>query len=179
VPIPPDKNWLSYYGDNPDTSDFQNPSDPKDWDDIAKFYRCTNVIFRGHSVEPGRENCIDATGCTNIEWSECAFKAGAGISAFTIKGATDDWRIVGSKIGHGKETDVELGQFDNSWYFKRPPTRNGLIFDCCSNDGAPIRVTCWNAEPPQVINSNVKIRRVPIWIWLPYFCWRYIRHHWF
>jgi hypothetical protein len=179
MPIAPDVNWLSYYGDNPDTSGFVNPENPKEWDDVTKFYRCTDVKFSGHTVFAGRENCADATGCTNLEWSSCVFEPNAGISTFTIKGATDGWRIVESNIGHGKETDVELGQFDNSWYAGRPPTRNGLIFNCRSGDGKPIKVTCWNAEPPKVIDSDVKIVRVPWIVWFPYFCWRYIRHRWF
>jgi hypothetical protein len=28
MPIAPDVNWISYYGDNPDTTDFQNPINP-------------------------------------------------------------------------------------------------------------------------------------------------------
>lgn len=179
MPIKPDVNWISYYGNNPNTEDFKNPPDPENYDDIVKFYRCTSAYFRSHTVQPGRENCIDATGCVNLTLTDSTFLPGAGISAFTIKGATDGWTIADSVIGHGKETDVELGQFDNSWYIGRPPTRNGLIAYCRSNDGRPIKVTCWNAEPPKVIGSRVKIVRVPWIVWFPYFCWRYIRHRWF
>lgn len=179
MPIKPDKNWISFYGDNPDTSGFENPENPKEWDDIMKFYRCTNASTVGLRVKAGRENCVDAVGGTNLEWKDCEFDSGAGISTFTIKGAIDGWRIVWSLIGRGKETDIELGQFDNSWYWGRPPTRNGLIYGCHSADGKPIKVTCWNATPPKVFSSDVKIVRVPKIIWLPYFCWRYIRHRWF
>jgi hypothetical protein len=179
MPIAPDVNWISYYGDNPDTDGFENPPYPKAYDDIIKFYHCTNAQLKGKTVDAGTENNVDATGCTNIEFSDCRFVGKAGISAFTIKGKTDGWRIVSCMISHGRETDVELGQFDNSWYWGRPPTRNGLIWSCESNDGGPIKVTCWDAVPPEVVDSNVKIVRVPKFIWLPYFCWRWIRHHWF
>ena len=115
MPIPPDVNWISYYGDNPDTDGFGNPPYPKAYDDIIKFYHCTNAQLKGKTVDAGTENNVDATGCTNIEFSDCKFVGKAGISAFTIKGKTDGWRIVNCMISHGRETDVELGQFDNSW----------------------------------------------------------------
>jgi hypothetical protein len=77
-------------------------------------------------------------------------------------------------LGAAKQTDIELGQFDNYWTPGRKPTRNGLIKACVSEDGSPIRVTCWNADKPEVVGSNVKIRHIPWIIWFPYFCWRYL-----
>jgi hypothetical protein len=65
-------------------------------------------------------------------------------------------------LGAAKQTDIELGQFDNYWTPGRKPTRNGLIKACVSEDGSPIRVTCWNADKPEVVGSNVKIRQHPV-----------------
>jgi hypothetical protein len=170
----PDANWQSYYGDNPDTSGFVNPPNPQDYDDIMKFSDCTNVLVAGRFVTAGSENCVDAVRGSNYNWDKCETQDGAGRSTFTIKGSIDGWSIRQSVIGHGRRTDIELGQFDNYWEPGRKPTRNGLIDDCVSTDGGPIRVVCWNADKPKVIASKVKIRRVPWIIWFPYFCFRYL-----
>ncbi len=169
-----DKNWKSYYGNNPDTSEFDNPSNPKEYDDIMKFSDCTNVIVQNKYVRAGSENCVDAVRGSNYTWNECQFENGAGVSTFTLKGSINIWAIKSSVIGKGKNTDIELGQFDNYWQPGRKPTRNGVIENCIREDGKPIQVTCWDAEPPKVINSNVKIQRVPWIIWFPYFIFRYI-----
>lgn len=174
----PDNNWRSYYGDNPDVSGFENPEFPKDWDDIMKFSACTNVIVNAKTVAAGRENCVDAMDGKNYTWNKCLMKDGAGVSSFTIKGGIDGWNILNTTIGHGKETDIELGQFDNKWYIGRKPTRNGVIDNCKSIDGKQIIVTCWDADTPKVIASNVKIKRIPKFIWFPYFCFRYVCTHW-
>jgi hypothetical protein len=157
-----DTNWQSYYGDNPDTSGFVNPPNPQDYDDIMKFSDCTNAVINGRYVVAGRENCVDAVRGANYEWRACSLASGAGVSAVTIKGAIDGWRFIGCTIGRGKQTDIELGQFDNYWTPGRKPTRNGLIKACVSEDGSPIRVTCWNADKPEVVGSNVKIRPNPV-----------------
>ena len=170
-----DYNWISYYGHNPDTAGFSNPPKPKEYDDIMKFSGCSNAFVYNLYVTAGRENCIDAVRGTDYIWSCVRTEDGAGVAAFTIKGAIDGWAILGSTIGHGKETDIEVGQFDIHWYPGRAPTRNGVIDACKSTDGKPIRVTLWNAEKPKVTQSSVKIRRIPWIIWFPYFLYRYIK----
>lgn len=174
-----DKNWISYYGDNPDTSGFTNPPDPQNYQDIMKFSNCTNVVVQGKEVLAGQENCVDAVRGSNYLWLNCTLRSGAGVSAVTLKGAIDGWHYKDCSIAHGKETDIELGQFDNYWVPGRAPTRNGTIENCVSNDGSPIKITCWNADKPTIINSNVKIVQVPWLIWFPYFCFRYVCVHWF
>jgi hypothetical protein len=104
-----DTNWQSYYGDNPDTSDFTNPPNPQDFDDIMKFSDCTNAVINGRYIVAGRENCVDAVRGANYEWRACSLASGAGVSAVTIKGAIDGWRFIGCTIGRGKQTDIELG----------------------------------------------------------------------
>lgn len=173
-----DNNWRSYYGDNPDTSGFTNPENPKDYDDIMKFSNCTNVTVGGTTVSAGRENCVDAVRGSNYLFTDCILADGAGVSTVTLKGSIDGWQFNNCVIGHGKETDIEVGQFDNYWYVGRAPTRNGTIENCVSNDGSPIKITCWDADKPTIVNSNVKIVKVPWIIWFPYFCFRYVVVHW-
>ena len=122
------------------------------------------------SITGGKEDCSDAVRGTNYLWRRVIFRAlGAGV--LTIKGAIDGWMVQGCIIErHGKERDIEVGQFDNYWYWGRPPTRNGSVVDTFASDGQPVRLTLWDAEMPKVVNSNVKVTRVPKWIWLPYFC---------
>lgn len=49
--------------------------------------------------------------------------------------------------------------------------------DSISTDGAPITVTLWDAEHPTVTNTHTQVKKVPVFFWLPYFCfrWAYIR----
>jgi hypothetical protein len=174
-----DTNWRSYTGINPDTSGFTNPPDPHNYDDILKFSDCTNALVENKTISSGKENCVDAVRGSNYQWVNCQLESGAGISSVTIKGAIDGWKFIQCKIGKGKQTDIELGQFDNYWYIGRTPTKNGLIKDCQSLDGSKIRVTCWNSDCPIIENSQVSIIKVPWIIWFPYFCFRYIQTHWF
>lgn len=169
-----DTNWQSYYGDNPDTSGFVNPPNPQDFDDIMKFSDCTNVVVTGKEIAAGSENCVDAVRGSNYRWNACSFASGAGVATFTIKGAIDAWEIASSLIGRGKQTEIELGQFDNYWKPGRKPTRGGVISNCRTTDGRPIRVTCWDAKPPRVFGCDVEIRRVPWIIWFPYFLLRFL-----
>lgn len=169
-----DHNWKSYVGDNPDVSGFVNPPDPENYSDIMKFSACTNVHVQGDTIVAGQENNVDAVRGSNYTSTSCALLDGAGVSTFTIKGAIDGWTLDSCTIGRGKETDLEVGQFDKYWYVGRPATRNGKIVDCKSTDGAPISITCWNADYPTIINSNVKVTKIPALIWFPYFCFRWI-----
>jgi hypothetical protein len=171
----PDVNWQSYYGNNPDTSDFTNPQDAKAYSDIMKFSDCTNVHVHSKYVAAGSENCVDAVRGSNYTFSDCTLKDGAGISSVTIKGAIDGWAFNTSTIGKAKSgTDIELGQYDNYWYPGRKATRNGIITECVSSDGSPIRVTLWDANVPIVRGSIVKIKRIPKIIWWPYFFIKWI-----
>ena len=157
-----DVNWKSYYGDNPDVSDFVNPSNPEDYSDIMKFSNCTNVFVADQIIYSGQENALDCVRGSNYRFYRCNFSDGP-VSSATIKGSIDGW-----KMGECSCPTIELGQFDNYWYPGRPPTRNGWIKD----HRGKARVVCWDSEPPVVENSKVQIWRVPKFIWYPYFLFR-------
>ena len=170
-----DINWRSYYGDKPDTALFFNPIDPENYDDIMKFSNCTNVVVDNKTIIPGRENCVDAVRGSNYLWNLCHMISGAGVATMTIKGAIDGWTLRSCYIGEAKSrTDMEIGQFDNYWHPGRKPTRNGLIEDCESFTLAPIRVVVWDSEIPKIVNSNVRIFKIPAIVWFPYFTLRWI-----
>lgn len=170
-----DTNWQSYYGDKPDTSGFVNPPNPQDFDDIMKFSDCTNVVVTDKEIAAGSENCIDAVRGSYYFFDSCKTQDGARVSTFTVKGSIDGFILYNCLIGKGKQTDIELGQFDNYWYPGRKPTKRVKIVLCKSTTGKPIRVTCWDAERPEVVNSDVKVIKIPWIIWFPYFCIRYIQ----
>lgn len=164
-----DRNWRSYYGANPDVSGYVNPPDPLAYDDLMKFSNCTYVRVVDQTVAAGRENCIDAVRGENYAWLGCVLADGAGVATVTLKGALTGWAFVDCVIGRAAgTTDLELGQYDNYWYPGRPPTCWGRLERCTSPAGT-IRITCWDATPPQIIASQVTLRRIPKYIWFPYF----------
>lgn len=170
-----DTNWRSYYGPTPDTSDFVNPENPDNYDDIMKFSNCSGAVVINHYVEAGQENCIDAVRGSNYLFEGVTMADAAGVSTVTIKGSIDGWLFSNCVIGRGAKTDIEVGQFDNYWSPSSPPTRNGIIRNCQTRHNRPIRVTCWHADAPTVEDSDVVIRRIPWIIWFPYFCFCWLK----
>ena len=142
-----------------------------DYSDILKFSNCKNIIVDNCIIEGGKEDCIDAVRGSNY------LIRNSNLSPFhngiTLKGSIDGVRIENVIFdGHGKDCDIDIGQFDNYWWIGRKPTRNIQISKVKSADGKPVIVRLWDAEAPAVIDSNVKIIRVPKFIWWPYFVFR-------
>ena len=168
-----DINWKSYVGpeDNGkvvELNDWINPPDGGlGYSDIFKCSNVDSLVASGITIDASKckEDAIDC-----VRGSAYRFYNVAIIGSVTIKGAIDGWRIDGCLV----HKVIELGQFDNYWTPGRKPTRNGLIIDTCKPDGGKIHVVCWDAEVPQVFNTNVQVWRVPKFVWFPYFCFRYV-----
>jgi hypothetical protein len=163
-----DVNWRSYVGpaDNGKlvtSEDWQAPSDPKQWDDLFKCSNVSNLAARGLTIPASREDSIDCVRGSNYLIQSCTIQG-----SVTIKGTIDGFELNNCVISG----TVELGQYDNYWTKGRAPTRNVSLINCCSPDGEPVRVKLWDAEMPVVQNTNVKITKIPKWIWLPYFLFR-------
>jgi hypothetical protein len=47
-----------------------------------------------------------------------------------------------------------------------------VIRNVQSKNGTPVAIRLWDAAAPTIENSNVKILRVPKFIWWPYFVFR-------
>lgn len=150
------------------------PANPLEYDDIVKMSNKRDCVVHDITIPGGREDCSDAVRGSNYIWRRVEFNPlGAGI--LTIKGAINGWAVDDCMVlCHGKKRDIEVGQFDNYWYPGRPPTRNGVIRKTQSKDCAPVRVMLWDAEKPHVIESNVKVTKIPKVIWFPYFLVRYV-----
>jgi hypothetical protein len=88
--------------------------------------------------------------------------------SITAKGSIDGLSLYGCSISG----TIELGQYDNYWTKGRAPTRNVSIISCTSPGGSPIRVKLWDAEMPFIESTNVKVTKIPKWVWLPYFLFR-------
>jgi hypothetical protein len=163
-----DTNWRSYVGPQDNdrlitSEDWQAPSDPKQWDDLFKCSDVKNLSARGLTIPASREDSIDCVRGSGYSFQSCTIEG-----SVTIKGAIDGVKLYNCVISG----TVELGQYDNYWKFGRAPTKNVLLHSCCSPDGKPIRVKVWDADTPYVVGTNVKIVRIPKFIWLPYFLFR-------
>jgi hypothetical protein len=163
-----DVNWRSYVGpaDNGKvvtSEDWKAPSDPKQWDDLFKCSNVDNLTAIGLTIPASREDSIDCVRGSGYSFKSCVIQG-----SVTVKGAIDGLKLYNCVISG----TVELGQYDNYWTKGRAPTRNVSLLNCCSPDGEPIRVKLWDADAPLVQNTNVKITKIPKWIWLPYFLFR-------
>ena len=147
---------------------------PLEYSDIVKLSYATNITIKGCTIHGGKEDCIDAVRGTNYTIKNTdLYPAHNGI---TLKGSIDGAKIDNIEFKtHGRDCDIELGQYDNYWYVGRPPTRNVTLHNVNSYDDAPVIVKLWDAAAPTVTNSNVKIVRIPKLIWFPYFVFRAIQ----
>jgi hypothetical protein len=163
-----DRNWRSYVGpdDNGRTitaDEWSNPPDPENWDDLFKCSNVQGLTAFGLSIPAAREDSFDAVRGSGYAIIGCLLGG-----SVTVKGAIDGARFEGCVI----DGLVELGQYDNYWKPGRAPTRNVTLDACTSATGKPIRVVCWDAHSPTLINTSAKITRIPKLVWLAYFYWR-------
>ena len=162
-----DVNWRSYGPLDDETTvdaaNWQAPLDPENWDDLVKCSNCTGLVISGLTIPASREDSIDCVRGGNYTVQNC--EVGGSV---TVKGAINGFTLYGSVISG----TIELGQYDNYWAPGRAPTQNVSILDCTSPDGSPIRVKVWDADVPFCQNSNVKIIKIPKWVWWPYFLFR-------
>jgi hypothetical protein len=163
-----DTNWRSFVGPQDNgklvtSEDWQAPSDPKQWDDLFKCSNVSDLAALGLTIPASREDSIDCVRGSNYLIQSCTIQG-----SVTIKGAIDGFELNNCVISG----TVELGQYDNYWVKGRAPTRNVRLINCCSPDGSPIRMKIWDAEIALIVGTNVKIVRIPKFIWLPYFLFR-------
>ena len=145
-----------------------------DYSDILKFSSCVGMTVDNCEIFGGKEDCIDAVRGELYTFKNTTLHPVH--NGITLKGSIDTVVIENIKFEtHGKDCDIDLGQYDNYWYIGRPPTRNIQITGSSAADGKPIIVRVWDAEVPKVTNSNVKIIKVPKFIWWPYFVFRAIQ----
>ena len=173
-----DKNYESHVTENgtviEDRTIPNEGVDPSEYSDILKFSNCENISVKNCKILGGKEDCIDAVRGSNYTFENVSLAPKH--NGITLKGSIDTVRIANVKFQtHGKDCDIELGQYDNYWYIGRPSTRGVSIINTDAIDGKQVVVKVWDAKTPRVSGSNVKIIKVPIFIWFPYFVFRAIQ----
>lgn len=172
-----DKNYESHVQENGthiEGRTLPSDADPAEYSDILKFSNCEDITVKNCSILGGKEDCIDAVRGNNYTFDTVTLTPKH--NGITLKGSIDTASITNVEFqSHGKDCDIELGQYDNYWYIGRPPTRNVRIIDTNATDGKPVVVKVWDAKTPIVVNSSVKIINIPKFIWWPYFVFRAIQ----
>ncbi len=164
-----DNNWHSYVGPEDNgrvitSVEWQSPDNPEDYADLFKCSHVDGLTARDLFIPSGStEDSVDCVRGSGYCFDSCAIQGST-----TVKGSIDGFSLLNCVVSG----TVELGQYDNYWAYGRAPTRNVSLLDCESPDGKPIRVKLWDAEMPNIENTNAKITRIPKWIWLPYFLFR-------
>lgn len=142
--------------------------DPLGYSDILKFSNCKDIVVNQCEIHGGKEDCIDAVRGSNYTFKNCTLMPST--NGITLKGSIDGIYIENVTFeNHGSDCDIDIGQFDNYWWIGRPPTRNIQIRNVRAADGKPVLVRLWDSDIPAVVDSNVKIMRIPKFIWWPYF----------
>jgi len=170
-----DKNYESHYEDGEVIADrVIVPPNLNEISDTLKFSNCANVTVRNCTIEGGKEDCIDAVRGENYTFTETILIPHK--NGITLKGSIVNYNINNITFNaHGSDCDMEFGQYDNYWYIGRKATRGGIIDTIKAVDNKPIKIKLWDAEPPTITNTNVKIIKVPKIIWWPYFVFRCIQ----
>ena len=150
------------------------PEHIEQYSDILKFSNCTNITVNKCRIEGGKEDAIDAVRGSNYTISSTTLVPKH--NGITLKGSIDGYIIQNVTFEtHGKDCDIDIGQYDNYYFIGRKPTRHGNITNVISDDGKPVVIRLWDATMPNIFNSNVKVIKVPKFIWWPYFVFRAIQ----
>lgn len=170
-----DINYKSFAGENGILiNSWENPTDPSMYSDVMKFSNCMNVVVDGVEIHGGKEDCIDAVRGSNYLFHDLVLVP--LVNGVTLKGSIDGCELKNIKISkQGKDYTIEIGQYDNYWYFGRKPTRNIKINNVSMMDGSAVKIRLWDAETPTITDSNVKISKMPKILWIWYFCFRAIQ----
>lgn len=174
-----DKNLESYAGENGVLIENRTiaPDEITPISDTLKFSNCNQVAVKNCVIYGGKEDCIDAVRGSDYTFENIALYPN-GKNGITLKGSISGYKIENvSFLFAGTNSDIEVGQYDNYWYIGRPPTRNGQINNVFSSaeDNTKVVLKVWDAEVPRVTNSEIKIVKIPKFIWWPYFVFRAIQ----
>lgn len=150
------------------------PENIDQYSDILKFSNCTNTTVNKCRIEGGKEDAIDAVRGSNYTISSTTLVPKH--NGITLKGSIDGYIIQDVTFEtHGKDCDIDIGQYDNYYFIGRKPTRHGNITNVNAVDGKPVVIRLWDATKPNIFNSNVKVVTISKFIWWPYFVFRAIQ----
>ena len=127
------------------------------YSDSLKLSKATDVLVSSCSITGGSEDCIDMNRyCSDITVSDCILKP-RGKYGITIKGGTT--RVTLKNLlfmTHGKETDIDLGNWSDQ---SAEPVTAVVLENITALDGKPVRVRLlWaNKDTIKVVGGNVKL----------------------
>jgi hypothetical protein len=170
-----DKNYHSIYAERVGQRTLGDLVPPDDsYSDTLKFggFSFDGEVVAGRIVG-GREDCVDMNNVRDIHVRAEVFEPRGRFLA-TIKGGSTDCELSGTVVGHGTETDVDLG----NWSDQSKEVTRGTCLCLISTDGSPIRVRVLLAEWPVILNASQQNYRFALVSYLPlwmkrvgFWCW--------
>lgn len=133
------------------------------WSEALKVSRVGNASIAAGVCVGGYEDVIDATDCGEVLVRITkGYVNGKYFS--TIKGGTDGFQLqVGTQVGHGKETDHDLG----NWYDYNGHKTKRVFLDVETHDGSAAKCRALHADKPQT-EAGQRWEIVSPW-WAPFF----------
>ena len=150
----PDINLLSFNGPESNGRIMEMSDTLLDGSGYSDTVKCStglaNFCADFGDVLSGSEDALDVNNrCEHLMLSAKKWLL-RGRMGITIKGGSHHISVSGTIAGHGKETDVDLGNHSDQ---SREPTRN-VTLNLRRADGAPIRVRVLNADTPTFIAES-------------------------
>jgi hypothetical protein len=123
------------------------PDRPGDYSDSLKLSGCTRLRVLVNTIVGGREDCLDINWSHDIE-VEIATAMPKGRYVATIKGGSTDISVkVENQIGHGSETDYDLGNWSDQGHSRT----TGVSLDVHVVGGSPAYCRVLHAHNPKVV----------------------------
>lgn len=152
-------SW-KYQGNSPDNEAIvvvPSANDALAYSDILKFSQNKDIIIKNFTIYGGKEDCIDIVRGTNYSIMDCSLIP-QGQAGITVKGSVKGLYISNLLfLSHGKQTDIDLGNWEDYSYFPRPKTRKIVLHNVHASDGKPVKVRVLHSEIPEIIDSNIKL----------------------
>lgn len=132
------------------------------WEDTLKFSACEDgdVMVHG-SVLGGLEDCVDVNNHCRRLTVHADLWMPQGQYLATIKGGSQNITLSGTVRGHGKTTDVDLGNISDQSDDLTGPVYLNLVHEA----GDPIYVRRLNASDPVLLNGATQryVISRPLW----------------
>ena len=124
-------------------------ADPAVHADALKLSNCRVGIVNADRIVGGREDCIDINRGFDLTVAVGKLEP-KGRFAVTIKGGADLITISAELYGHGKETDIDIG----NWSDQSMARTKRVCLSIRTHDGSPVRVRVLHGWRPLILNPT-------------------------